>query len=170
MQPYFRATERPEYYDGKIWIHFRAVRDTPSMIFHALGLDINNSTLRLESSTDGAFTPLIAFAWTYDSVTSQVNVTLPNGRLFRTNNNYSLYVEFRRIPGDDNLGFYRTSYLDNSGNRRWLITSQLEYIEARKSFPCFDEPGFKSTYKITIIHDSSLNAISNMPVASKTTL
>ena len=50
------------------------------------------------------------------------------------------------------------------------MTSQLSYIEARKSFPCFDEPTFKAVFKIRIIHDSSLTAISNMPVASKTTL
>lgn len=46
------------------------------------------------------------------------------------------------------------------------MTSQLEYIEARKSFPSFDEPGFRSVFKVTIIHDDSMIAWSNMPVES----
>lgn len=52
-------------------------------------------------------------------------------------------------------------------NLRWLIASQLSYIEARKAFPSFDEPSFKAIFKLTIIHDSSLNPISNMPIQSQ---
>lgn len=44
------------------------------------------------------------------------------------------------------------------------MTSQLEYIEARRSFPCFDEPGFRSVFRVTIIHDNSMIAMSNMPI------
>lgn len=50
------------------------------------------------------------------------------------------------------------------------MASQFSYIEARKAFPCFDEPAFKAVFKTKIIHDSSLNAISNMPVVSRTSL
>ena len=38
---------------------------------------------------------------------------------------------------------------------------------ARKALICFDEPEFKATFKITIIHDKSLKAMSNMPIVSK---
>jgi len=50
---------------------------------------------------------------------------------------------------------------------RWLIASQLEAVEARKAFICFDEPEFKSNFSIKVIHDSSLHAMSNMPIKSK---
>jgi aminopeptidase N len=40
------------------------------------------------------------------------------------------------------------------------------FIDARKAFLCFDEPGFKSIFKITILHDKSLQALSNMPIKS----
>jgi aminopeptidase N len=46
----------------------------------------------------------------------------------------------------------------------------MEYIEARKSFPCFDEPGFRSVYSMTIIHDETLKAWSNMPIKSSTAM
>ncbi len=44
------------------------------------------------------------------------------------------------------------------------MTSLTAFVEARKGFICFDEPRFKSVFKITIIHDESLMAMSNMPI------
>ncbi len=46
----------------------------------------------------------------------------------------------------------------------------MEYIEARKSFICFDEPEFKAIFKLTIIHDNSLFPLTNMPVNKTTNL
>ncbi len=46
----------------------------------------------------------------------------------------------------------------------------MEAIYARKSFPCFDEPSFKANFTITLIHDKSLHAMSNMPIKSITDL
>lgn len=151
-------------------IKFRAEQDTSTLIFHHVSLEMRNDTMELSSITDNTFTILTNFAWTYDSVTSQVTVTLPQNRVFRAANNYTLKIDFRAYPNDENIGFYRTKYMDDNGNERWLITSQLEYIEARRSFPCFDEPSFKSIYKTTIVHDRSLTAMTNMPIARQTNL
>lgn len=49
---------------------------------------------------------------------------------------------------------------------RWLIASQMEATDARKSFICFDEPDMKAVFKLRVIHDSSLHALSNMPIKS----
>jgi aminopeptidase N len=42
----------------------------------------------------------------------------------------------------------------------------MEPTDARKSFVCFDEPDMKARFKIKVIHDSSLHAMSNMPIKS----
>lgn len=41
---------------------------------------------------------------------------------------------------DQMAGFYRSQYTDSKGQKRFLATTQFEAIDARRCFPCWDEP------------------------------
>eukprot|EP00435_Cladocopium_sp_Y103_P043833 s1338_g12.t1 len=66
-------------------------------------------------------------------------------------------------------GFYRSQYTDSKGVKRFMATTQFEAIDARRCFPCWDEPARKATFVVTLIYPSNLTAISNMPPSSQET-
>ncbi|MGI0056248.1 MAG: M1 family metallopeptidase [Nitrosarchaeum sp.] len=75
-------------------------------------------------------------------------------------------IEFTGELNDRLLGFYRSQYKQN-GKTKYLATSQFEAADARRAFPCWDEPESKATFDISIIAENKFTAISNMPVVSK---
>ncbi|XP_053559514.1 glutamyl aminopeptidase [Bombina bombina] len=79
------------------------------------------------------------------------------------NDTYRLTLQFSGRLNGSLVGFYRTTYEDN-GVTRSIAATDHEPTDARKSFPCFDEPNKKATYTITIIHQNEYQAISNMPI------
>ncbi|NWH69007.1 AMPN Aminopeptidase, partial [Geococcyx californianus] len=89
------------------------------------------------------------------------------GGLLQQGQRYRLFSIFTGELADDLAGFYRSEYTDESGNRKVLATTQMQAADARKAFPCFDEPAMKANFTVTLIHPSDHMAISNMP-AKKT--
>ena len=79
-----------------------------------------------------------------------------------------LHIAFTGILNDKLHGFYRSTFTDQSGVERVIATTQMESTDARRAFPCFDEPEFKATFEITLVVDDDLNAYSNSPVVEET--
>ncbi|ERE90257.1 glutamyl aminopeptidase-like protein [Cricetulus griseus] len=82
---------------------------------------------------------------------------------------YLLTMEFAGWLNGSLVGFYRTTYTEN-GQVKSIAATDHEPTDARKSFPCFDEPNKKATYNISIIHPKTYSALSNMPVEKEETL
>jgi len=78
-----------------------------------------------------------------------------------------LCIEFTGILNDRLLGFYKSQYKDKKGRTKYLATTQFEAADARRAFPCWDEPAVKATFDVSLLVDKHLDAISNMPVTSK---
>ncbi|KAJ8336281.1 hypothetical protein SKAU_G00396240 [Synaphobranchus kaupii] len=79
------------------------------------------------------------------------------------NEAYVLTLDFQGWLNGSLVGFYRTTYVEK-GLTKKIAATDHEPTDARKSFPCFDEPNKKATYKISITHDNAYGALSNMPV------
>ncbi|XP_074889065.1 glutamyl aminopeptidase isoform X2 [Buteo buteo] len=76
---------------------------------------------------------------------------------------YILTLKFQGWLNGSLVGFYRTTYTEN-GQIKSIAATDHEPTDARKSFPCFDEPNKKATYNISIVHQDAYQALSNMPV------
>lgn len=49
----------------------------------------------------------------------------------------------------------------------WYIFTKFEPVTARRAFPCFDEPSFKTPWQLTLHVPAGLKAVSNTPVESE---
>lgn len=86
----------------------------------------------------------------------------------------TLEIQYNGCLNDKMAGFYRSSYQDIEGNQKIMASTQFEPIDARRCFPCIDEPGVKAVFGISVTLNADLDVLSNMPVSrseriSKTT-
>jgi len=75
--------------------------------------------------------------------------------------------KFTGYLNDKMAGFYRSSYKDSDGKTKYIASSQMEPTDARRAFPCFDEPALKAEYTVTLIAEKDHTCLSNMDVASE---
>lgn len=78
-----------------------------------------------------------------------------------------LRIKFNGILNDNLAGFYRSSYKTKSGEKKYMATTQMEPTDARRAFPCFDEPALKAKFTVTLVADKGLTCLSNMDVKSE---
>ncbi len=74
---------------------------------------------------------------------------------------WKLSASFSGILNDNLHGFYRSTYKDADGNEQVIATTQFEATDARRAFPCWDEPDLKATFAVTLVVDEDLVAVSN---------
>jgi puromycin-sensitive aminopeptidase len=81
---------------------------------------------------------------------------------------WRLRLAFRGTLNDKLRGFYRSVYKDPSGVSRTMAATQFEATDARRAFPCWDEPSFKAVFAVTLVIDPALTAVSNTSIVSET--
>src|ERR1700722_8923108 len=82
----------------------------------------------------------------------------------------TLTLRFGALVSKGLLGYYRSSYVDDTGTERVLAATQFEAPHARRAFPCFDEPEFKAVFAVTLVVAEGLLAISNGPETGRESL
>ena len=73
----------------------------------------------------------------------------------------TLHVVFAGILNDKLRGFYRSTFDDDEGVSHTIATTQFEATDARRAFPCWDEPDLKATFALTLDVPDGLSAVSN---------
>jgi puromycin-sensitive aminopeptidase len=101
---------------------------------------------------------------TYDGEHERAIIDLPDTI---TPGEATLTIRYAGTLKDDLRGFYRSTFTDGEGRRRVIATTQFESTDARRAFPCWDEPEHKATFQVSILVPDGLLALSNTPVVDE---
>ena len=134
-----------------------AIREpTSEIVMNADEIEIQEARLALGDGS--SLEPCcIEFDKEEETVTLGFDEELPAGQA-------RLHLKFTGELNDKLRGFYRSRYTDSDGAEKYLATTQLEATDARRAFPCWDEPAIKATFKVTLLIPSDLVAVSNMSI------
>ena len=158
----YRLTLHPDLqtftFQGEQTVDVEIVAPTARIVLNAAELEIDEVTLR----RNGASTSAQSISLDADSETAILDFgrTLSPGPA-------QLEMKFSGILNDRLVGFYRSEYQDGEGQTRQLATTQFEPTDARRAFPCWDEPAQKAVFDVTLVFDDSLKAVSNTPIVAE---
>uniref|UniRef100_H3CNZ7 Aminopeptidase n=1 Tax=Tetraodon nigroviridis TaxID=99883 RepID=H3CNZ7_TETNG len=143
-------------FTGESTVNFQCVEETDLILIHSNKLNYTKQDNQL-ARLSGADAPSIKSSWL--ELPTQYLVIQLEGKLVK-GNTYSLNTMFTGELADDLGGFYRSEYKEN-GVTKIVATTQMQPTDARKAFPCFDEPAMKANFSITLLHPEGTVALSN---------
>ncbi|MCU1362311.1 MAG: putative aminopeptidase [Acidimicrobiaceae bacterium] len=146
---------------GRVEVDIEITETMSEMTLHALDLELGAATV----SSDGTSYRSLEHRWdeTYQTVTFVFDRDLPPGPAV-------FEIAFDGVLNDKLVGFYRSTFVDDQGTTHVIATTQFEETDARRAFPCWDEPIFKATYQVNLTIPSHLAAYSNSPLDVNTDL
>ncbi|XP_078103122.1 aminopeptidase Ey-like [Sander vitreus] len=146
-------------FKGRSIVVFKCVKETDLIIIHSNKLNLTSfeGHQAVLGDLDGATVPSLKKSWL--EIPTQYLVVQLNSPL-KAGSTYTLFTEFVGELADDLGGFYRSEYKDD-GVIKVVATTQMQPTDARKAFPCFDEPAMKAVFYMTLIHPHGTVALSN---------
>ncbi|XP_055536351.1 aminopeptidase N-like [Wyeomyia smithii] len=151
-------------YTGSVQISITILERTQQIVLHSVRSVINRLELRNSNQLAVA---LNEHEFDDEKEFLIVNVKEP----LVAGTNYVLDIDFTNsLDRADKAGFYRSSYETADGETRHLGVTQFEPCDARSAFPCYDEPGIKTTYDIKIACGVEYTAKANSPALGVTIL
>ena len=79
------------------------------------------------------------------------------------NGNHTIHIDFSGTITDAMHGLY-PCYFTHDGVKKQLFATQFESHHAREVFPCVDEPAAKAEYDLTLVTQTGITVLGNMPV------
>lgn len=128
-------------FTGEETIYLRLAKPTKEIILHCLEMEIESEGAKVSYNEKNETATLI------------FPKAIPAGK-------YDLKLKFKGILNDKMRGFYRSKYAVD-GVDKHLATTQFESTDARRAFPCFDEPAQKAVFDVTLMIPGHTTAISN---------
>ncbi len=140
---------------GSVAIDIDVTEPAGSIVLNAAELNIVNAQL------DAAGDEAVELDCSLDEESERLTLSRRHGTGEFAAGPARLDISFTGVLNDQLHGFYRSTYTDDAGAIHTIATTQFESTDARRAFPCFDEPALKATFATTLVVDEGLLAVSN---------
>ncbi|CAI2353453.1 unnamed protein product [Caenorhabditis sp. 36 PRJEB53466] len=151
---YKAADNKSLTFEGQVTIELNITQSIRKITLNSVDLTYNDTICTL--NVDGKEIPIRVephpdFEKVFFHLNSAVGPT----------SNATLKIGYSGRLRTDMTGLYQTTYTNSKGEKKMAAVTQMEPIYARRMVPCFDEPAFKATWKVTVIHPKGTKAVAN---------
>ncbi|KAL4737078.1 peptidase family M1-domain-containing protein [Aspergillus similis] len=156
-------------YKGIVNITSKVNSPTREVVLNAKEIEVHHAKVLGRDGAELAKTSEITYDQKSERVTIMFPKELPQSELV-------VSISFTGTMNNAMAGFYRSKYkpaveptsdTPKEGDFYYMLSTQFESCDARRAFPCFDEPNLKATFDFEIEVPKGQTAISNMPVKSE---
>ncbi|KAL1129384.1 hypothetical protein AAG570_013911 [Ranatra chinensis] len=146
-------------FTGQATIYLQVNDATSRIVLNCLELDVKSAVLFLNSGA--RFEPKVELCQEMETMTLTLDTPL------EANSYATLELDFSGELNDKMKGFYRSNISSADGESKYAAVTQFEPTDARRCFPCWDEPAIKAAFQVTVSAPQDKVALSNMPVVSE---
>lgn len=138
-------------FEGEETIELNLLKPTAEITLHSAELEIESA--EFIESEEKVWAGKISFNEKRETATFKFPKPLKKGQA-------KLKLIFKGILNDKMRGFYRSKF-QHDGKNKYMATTQFESTDARRAFPCFDEPDKKAVFEVSLIVPKGLTVVSN---------
>jgi aminopeptidase N len=143
----FTPDLKAEKFTGDETLNLRVLKPTSQIVLNAIGIDFQEVTI-----TSGQIkqTGRVKIDPDKEQATIEFDKQISAGPA-------TLHITYIGTLNHELRGFY----IGKQDNGQRYAATQFEATDARRAFPCFDEPADKATFEVSIVADKGLTVISN---------
>lgn len=138
---------------GSESVEIQVLKATDRIVINSADTGISHATLSGSSGSE-ELTP--QFDSQAETVTFQTKAALQPG-------SYQLSLTFQSKISEQPHGLF-IQYYRSAGKLERLLSTHMEPADARRLFPCWDEPAFRAIYQLTVKAKKEETVMSNMPI------
>ena len=143
-------------FQGKVEININILERTKEISLNVAELDIDTIAINLSDSNS-----IEILDWEIDD---QYEIMKVNFSDYLSLGEINLSISYSGLLNDKLRGFYHSTFKDSEGITQSIATTQFESTDARRAFPCFDEPEYKAIFSVSLIVNKGLFCVSNAAI------
>ncbi|KAK3769904.1 hypothetical protein RRG08_048116 [Elysia crispata] len=166
LTPMFFASDPKDFtYSGETTLIVECMKPTDRISVHAKDIVIDQSTISVQGVVPNKADP--SFLNMEIDEDREFIILVMSGNL-RVGQRYRIFLSYSAELKNDLHGLYYSQY-SRGNDTVYIVTTQFQPTDARRAFPCFDEPALKATFNITLVRPQHLISISNTLIIDNST-